>query len=120
MFLCIVVYSDTKALPAVINGKCDITTCTALNTDVTTIKNCFTDPTNLVCTGLVNLVNRTFYYILYIIIQLIKPLFNKLHKLRFSNYLLFIVTIYRFYNVQILHYPLITYCTTCIHKLYNA
>jgi len=44
-------YSGTTALPAVIAGKCDSTTCTTLNSEVTIIKSCLTDPKAAACTG---------------------------------------------------------------------
>ena len=49
-------YGGTTALPAVIAGKCDGTTCTTLNSEVTIIKSCLTNPAAAVCTGL----NRIF------------------------------------------------------------
>lgn len=47
-------YGAATALPAVLAGKCSGTTCTTLNTDVTSIKSCFTDPTAAACTGSYN------------------------------------------------------------------
>ena len=49
-------YGGTTALPAVIAGKCDSTTCTTLNSEVAIIKSCLTDPKAAACTGL----NRLF------------------------------------------------------------
>ena len=45
------VYGGPSALPTVVAGKCDGSTCSTLTTDVTAVKSCLTDPTASDCTG---------------------------------------------------------------------
>ena len=44
-------YGGTATLPTVLAGKCDGATCTTLNTDMTAVKSCLTNPTASSCTG---------------------------------------------------------------------
>ena len=50
-------YSASTSIPSVLAAKCDSTTCTATTTDVTTLKNCFTNPSAAACTGILLMVN---------------------------------------------------------------
>lgn len=48
---CTSVYSASTTLPQVLSGKCPTSTCTTLQTSLTTVTNCLTDPTAAGCTG---------------------------------------------------------------------
>ena len=61
---CLGTYSASTSIPSVLAAKCDSTTCTATATDVTTLKNCFTNPSSSACTGTVmnNLILYNFCF----------------------------------------------------------
>ena len=55
---CLETYSDIKALPAIIDGKCDSSTCSTLTTEMSAVKSCLNDPTSTACKGI--------YFITYV------------------------------------------------------